>query len=1329
MKYEDYTVGYDLGITSIGWSLIDNKSKNLIEFGVRKFDEAEAASSARLNRSARRTLRRKKWRLNQLKSAFKDFKLLNDDFFDENGNFDTSLNRKIDDSIYHLRKRALTSEVSPKELFLSIYNIAKTRGHFLLETVDFTQNDTLTPELFYERFCVLAERFVSFIDRENFEKLVLSSIYNSHVKVNEIKDIFKNHNFVDIEEDKYAQNRLLLMVKLLMGNNINLEEIDEEIALDSISKKNIIDLKKNIDSLNDFLLEIVEIYDMLETTRILKEYSYLCEKHVDAIDSVAEIQKKMKSNPEGFEEDKKEIQKYMSVSDKKLGNKLKVVKNIQNVYPNGLYVKEVMGILKNQKKYNKKITDEFIDICCMITRARIPYYIGPLSDKAKNNWLAKNEGNFKYSYEYSAKSLIDEYETIKKWKEAMISRCTYLPQEFAMAKESFVAELFVILNELNILYAEDENEQRYYLTKDDKYRVINELFLKKSKVKFDDVKDLLNLKHFGINKSSKSSRKQFNKNFTVYHKVVNVLSDLKIDDIKTFISDNQCIDKIEKIIEVLCLYDEELGKIEYFKNTMGFSNEDAERLSRINTKDFMSLSKKFVSETPMDSDGHSLLEKLFEDNTCEYTNEQMTIINMAHDENGEKIDYSSNKYEAILNDNPELGMHLLMDENKPFIPIPRPVIRALNECFKVHSEIIKIYGTPKRVVLETAKDMKDMDLSGKEPKKYFEKMEELHKYLLDQLKEKKIKRTIEKFDQLSGYLERNRKKIELYIRQNGKCLITNNQIVLSNLDLYEMDHILPRGFGDNSMNNLLLLHRDVNKQKSNRTPIEYIRSTNGEYSERDYRQSVNDLFEMKLISEEKKNRLLLENQEDAMGFVNRNLVDTRYIVKEFTSILKAYSSHHKHNTTYVSLKAGFTSMYRYALNLYKSRNYGLQHHAHDASVIIVVDKVLSKIYPKYDSKGDSKEYREFLTSIENKYNDKRENKNARDLNKDFIIYGYKKAFGHGFRDHNSFINQVRSSTPLISYKVDRKYKGEFFNATIRAQSKKNLKAPLNVLGINDDKRDFSSINCAAVDFYKITNKKGKKKHFSVHIPKVIVNDAGMIDQKKYLTLIKEHYKYKELLDVNGELIKGAFRLRMRKGDIFYDTQFKQPMYYNIGSIADKSLEKKIVTIFSYDDVIKLMDEVIFKYKNDIRDKDVSDDDVKKEVESYLFSEVLQSNEKYDKFFGAIKSELYKEETNIYECIKNACYLAHLLIKMCLDDLPSKINDRNRPVVNRNGLEEDAQYVKVVYSPLGIRYNREESENVSEDGELIRNINLRISGPKNGGKHFKLIKKEEFTWQL
>ena len=121
MKDKKLIVGYDIGITSVGWCVASQeKSKlNLVDFGVRHFDEADQSSDCRIKRSARRTKTRRKWRLNQLIDAFDDFNIISKEEINKKGYKEFSSNHKnkqLDESltpinskeiptIYHLRKR------------------------------------------------------------------------------------------------------------------------------------------------------------------------------------------------------------------------------------------------------------------------------------------------------------------------------------------------------------------------------------------------------------------------------------------------------------------------------------------------------------------------------------------------------------------------------------------------------------------------------------------------------------------------------------------------------------------------------------------------------------------------------------------------------------------------------------------------------------------------------------------------------------------------------------------------------------------------------------------------------------------------------------------------------------------------------------------------------------------------------------------------------------------------------------------------------------------------------------------------------------------------
>lgn len=127
-------------------------------------------------------------------------------------------------------------------------------------------------------------------------------------------------------------------------------------------------------------------------------------------------------------------------------------------------------------------------------------------------------------------------------------------------------------------------------------------------------------------------------------------------------------------------------------------------------------------------------------------------------------------------------------------------------------------------------------------------------------------------------------KIELYLRQNGVDLLTGEKININELEKYEVDHILPRGFGDDSLDDKMLISKLANAKKANRLPLQFIESGeqigNHVVTSSEFIHRVENLYDMKLISQKKRDRLLLENDKDLETFINQNLVDTRYIIRE-----------------------------------------------------------------------------------------------------------------------------------------------------------------------------------------------------------------------------------------------------------------------------------------------------------------------------------------------------------------------------------------------------------------------------------------------------------------
>lgn len=1333
------TLGLDIGITSIGAALLNEK--DVVYMGVRMFDSAQEASVSRKARSQRRNLSRKRWRKEQLIDAFDDFGIIAKDESKQEGYLSFTTNngvivKPIDRTVYHLRSRALKEKVSKREILLCLYNILHARGHFLSEMTNFEEGENYSFVDFKNIFYDLTSTYISYNSdlKKEIDDILLYIFESDKIEKDEIRFKVKG---IKNSINEYEETKLENIMYILGGYNGNALKIDDK--FDKYEKCYINKLKSTEDDVDDFLIRIVELYDMAQIHKVLKNHNYICEVAVDKLNAFYGIVDKYGTNSKEFEDTIEELKKNIAENKKKKNEDkpikhYRVVRNLGNVFPNGLYVKECNDILINQQQYYPEITEGFIEVCKSIVSARIPYYIGPLDEEATNAWVKKN-GKIKYSYSYALKNdekVIDVPESIKKWKSRMISSCTYLPQDedgnknAALPKGSFISETFNILNELNILTAIDKNGNEYYLTTKDKFDIFNNLFLEKKKVEYKEVAKLLDIENYGP-KSSKDLF--FNNGYTLYFQIANIVPRLKLKSIDDFFNNKEKIDEIEDIILALNLYDEEKNKFEYFEKRYGASV--AKKLAKLKSTSFCSYSRKFVLETVFDVEGNSLIDKLFEDNKSTYKNEQMTLISRATDINGNHVDYLSNKYvQRIRNNNNKLDYKILVDGDKPIIPISRPVLRSLNECMKVYLQILESYGVPDRIVIETARDFKDFSENKVKTVKFFDNAKKQYENLLKELKDSKYKvysayNQMEKFGELEEYLTKNKDKISLYISQMGTDLLTGEKIYLNNLDAYEIDHILPRGFGDNSMDDKMLIAKKVNMKKGNRLPIQFINSNEQVEGhkiliESEFLKRVFALYDMGAISQKKYERLTLKNSDELDEFLNQNLVDTRYVIREFMSILRAYNQINNYNTHIVALKSAYTSTYRMAFGMDKVREYGDQHHAHDAALLCIADKTLSAYYPNYDRREYNKvecenkfnSYNGFLKAISDSNTD---NDSKAEL-KNFIKYMYRKAYNVSAIDHNSIIDKIKNYVPYYSVKVERNYTGVLFKATIHPQKDYKDTDVLTIIGVNDEKKVFNDINSVAVDFYKFTNKKGEKEHLAVHIPKVIVDKDGNIIKEKYVDLIKKHYKKPEVLDENDE--PKCFRFRAFKNDLVYETENKTLFKFNIGSIVNKKLELKFVNIFSYND--------IYVYGREIRNLLCDRFDIKTKLnkEGNLFSEI--SKEEMVKVVNDVYWKVPCEDKKIQTTVKkvNECKniydfsnsLAYIGLLINRPGTPPTIDGQYMPVVNANTItRDDTEYVKLKYNILGVKTY------VNNDG------GFEVRTPIQG--QFTKVRKEEFSWQV
>lgn len=123
-----YTIGLDLGTTSIGWAVIDNQKNKIEDLGVRLFESAEnpkdgesLATPRREARSMRRRLARRGYRLQKIKDIFIADNLLTSEAI---AKILITLNNP-----YGIRTKGLDQVLTNEELFIAVYHLTKRRGY------------------------------------------------------------------------------------------------------------------------------------------------------------------------------------------------------------------------------------------------------------------------------------------------------------------------------------------------------------------------------------------------------------------------------------------------------------------------------------------------------------------------------------------------------------------------------------------------------------------------------------------------------------------------------------------------------------------------------------------------------------------------------------------------------------------------------------------------------------------------------------------------------------------------------------------------------------------------------------------------------------------------------------------------------------------------------------------------------------------------------------------------------------------------------------------------------------------------------------------------
>lgn len=1172
MIKKDYNLGLDIGATSVGFAGIDEqydpiKLKGKTVVGVNLFEEGKTAADRLGFRTTRRRLSRRKWRLSLLEEFFDPYITPVDPTFfarlkesnlspkDNNKNFSGSLlfsditDQKFYEeypTIYHLRYALMTEnkKFDLRAIFLAIHHMIKYRGNFL----------NSTPVAHFDTSKI---NFAS--DLNELNSLYLNEDPNNIFEINlqnvkEISDILLDHSIKKFDKQKQVAKLLLTsqndkeldkinkqiatqISKAILGYNFSLNEI-LKIEVEDKSKwklnfssadidDKLPDLISELDESQESILNIIlSLYSRLTLNGIVPSGMSLSEAMIDKYGTHKEhldlLKKYLKTLPiKNRKEIAEAYAEYVGNSLKKSGHIsqeefYKAVKknldksetaqailgliseekfmpkqrtNQNGVIPYQLHQKELDQIIVNQSQYYPWLAElnpvtEHKDAKYKLDELiafRVPYYVGPLIDpkttpqteqgnkNASFAWMVRKENGQITPWNFDKK--VDRISSANNFIKRMTTKDTYLIGEDVLPAHSLIYERFKVLNELNMIRVNGKK-----LSVSVKQNLYNDLFKQQKTINRKKLANYLQA-NLGIPERPQitglSDPEKFNSQLSSYIDLQKILGSEIVDD-----PNKQ--DDLEKIIEWSTVFeDSRIYKVK-LQEIGWLTEKQKNELVSHRYQGWGRLSRKLLVELK-DKNGRSILDILWNSQrTFMEIQSRPEFAEQITNENQDKL--TEDNYEDVLED------AYTSPQNK----------KAIRQVIKVVDDIVKAAGkAPKFISLEFARSDERSD-RVKSRKTQIQKIYETTAKEL--LKDDQLIKELGSVSDLSD-------RLYLYFTQLGRDMYTGKPINIDEIStMYDIDHILPQAFlKDDSLDNRVLVRRQDNNAKSDTVPALKFGKM---------KPFWNKLQKHGLISKRKLNNLQTNPESidkfKAVGFVNRQLVETRQVIKLAANILASRYPDSK----IIEVKASLTHQMRESFNLIKNRDVNDYHHAVDAYLSAFVGQYLYNRYPKlqpYFVYGQFKKFDKQSTRIGMKtnhfnflYDLEPEGKNVKIKKPTKII---NKETGEIIGDRDELVaklNRVYNfKYMLISQEVYTR-SGALFDQTIYPANSGKKLIPLKQNKTTAIYGGYSGSKAAYMSIIRLRDKKGGTYRI-VGIPVRAVNKLNQAKKKsneKYLAELK-----------------------------------------------------------------------------------------------------------------------------------------------------------------------------------------------------------------------------------
>ena len=1021
MIKKPYSIGLDIGTNSVGWAVITddykvpskkmkvlgNTNKNFIKknlIGALLFDEGTTAEDRRLKRTARRRYTRRKNRLLYLQEIFTEgmskvdnsfFHRLDDSFLvpeDKRGSkypiFATLKEEKEYHknfpTIYHLRKHLADSKEKAdlRLIYLALAHLIKYRGHFLYEeSFDIKNNDI--QKIFNE--------FLRIYDN-TFEGNSLSG-QNAQVEAiftDKISKSAKRERVLKLFPAEKSTGLFSEFLKLIVGNQADFKkhfELEEKAPL-QFSKDTYDEDLENLlgqirDGFADLFLVAKKLYDAILLSGILTVTdpstkaplsASMIERYENHQKDLASLKQFIKRNlpekyAEAFSDDTKDG--YAGYINGKTTQEVfyKYIKNLlskfegadyfldkieredflrkQRTFDNGsiphqIHLQEMNAILRRQGEHYPFLKENKEKIEKILT-FRIPYYVGPLArGNGDFSWLTRNSDQAIRPWNFE--EIVDKASSAEDFINKMTNYDLYLPEEKVLPKHSLLYETFAVYNELTKVKFIAEGLRDYqFLDSGQKKQIVNQLFKEKRKVTEKDIIHYLHNVDGYDGIELKGIEKQFNASLSTYHDLLKIIRD------KEFMDDPKNEAILENIVHTLTIFeDREMIKQRLAQYNSLFDDKVIKALTRRHYTGWGKLSAKLINGIRDKQTGNTILDYLIDDDKI--NRNFMQLIN----DDGLSFKEIIQKSQVV--DKTDDVKQVVQE-----LPGSPAIKKGILQSIKIVDELVKIMGhAPESIVIEMARENQTTARGKKNSQQRYKRIEDSLKNLASGLDSNILK------ENPTDNIKLQNDRLFLYYLQNGKDMYTGEALDINQLSSCDIDHIIPQAFiKDDSLDNRVLTSSKDNRGKSDNVPsIEVVQKRKAFWQQ---------LLDSKLISERKFNNLTKAergglDERDKVGFIKRQLVETRQITKHVAQILDARYNHNtevnekdKKNRTVkiITLKSNLVSNFRKEFRLYKVREINDYHHAHDAYLNAVVAKAILKKYPKLEPEFVYGEYQKY----------------------------------------------------------------------------------------------------------------------------------------------------------------------------------------------------------------------------------------------------------------------------------------------------------------------------------------------------------------------------------